>query len=122
MEKQRIIKFRIWDGSKFYGAVTLHDIIHGYPLTDTSCFSDNLIFQQSAGLKDENGKEIYEGDIISFTQCLFNIRVENYPTKIKKVEWLEAEGKWNVYETTAGEINVKVIGNIFENPELLVSK
>ena len=38
-------------------------------------------------------------------------------TKRKIVKW--KYDKWGVYETNAGESDVKVIGNIFENPDLL---
>ena len=70
---------------------------------------------QYTGLKDKNGKEIYEGDIIKYTQHYFNTPMIKYKTKI--VEW--KYDKWGVYETNAGESDIEVIGNIYENPELL---
>ncbi|MEK6882723.1 MAG: hypothetical protein AABY22_24080 [Nanoarchaeota archaeon] len=42
----RIIKFRVWDGKKFYNSITLFDLLDGYPLDDCTCFSKDLIFQE----------------------------------------------------------------------------
>jgi len=60
------------------------------------------------GLKDRNGKEIYEGDVI----C--NMR---YSPQEQIVKWGEGkyEGIWNYKEA-------EVIGNIYENPELIKNK
>jgi uncharacterized phage protein (TIGR01671 family) len=70
---------------------------------------------QYTGLNDMNGLKIFEMDIIEYTQHHFN--TDMVETKRKLVKW--KYDKWGVYETNAGESDVKVIGNIFENPELL---
>ena len=70
---------------------------------------------QFTGLLDADGIEIFEGDIISYTQHHFN--TEMVKTKVKAVEFIY--DRWNVYSTAAGESNVKRIGNIHQNPELL---
>jgi len=84
----------------------------------------NLILMQFTGLKDKNGKEIYEGDII---QCLYScLPTEKKHTKeIMVVEWDKENCRFNWFLSysegkLSGAIkNIEVIGNIYENPELL---
>ncbi|EGO8127897.1 hypothetical protein FAD94_003024 [Enterococcus faecalis] len=82
------------------------------------------VLMQSTGVKDNNGVEIFEGDIVS---------VRNHPfQKTESSVGIEIDGdykvSWNEYDLTwcAGNLllaiikpYVTVIGNIYENPELL---
>lgn len=130
----KIIKFRCWDNKDkkmlyFDNYNELADIFNhleaGFP----------GILMQFTGLKDKNGKEIYEGDIIQ-CKCEIVYIMTNKPTGKMSIEnyevkWEESRGRW-------GRINEKkefesldglekesltrwyeVIGNIYENPELL---
>lgn len=86
-------------------------------LIDEYMYSPNQTLNQFTGLQDKNGVDIYESDIIQYTQHLFCTKEEDFPTKTKVVKWLG--DRWNVYETNAGESDIEIIGNIYENPELL---
>ena len=74
----------------------------------------NLELMQFTGLKDKNGKEIYEGDIV---------KSGNYESGIYQVEY-EDSGFSPFAETYFGDQLIQnelceIIGNIYENPELL---
>ncbi|PTF03750.1 hypothetical protein BUY45_07110 [Staphylococcus devriesei] len=76
--------------------------------------TENVVIMISTGLKDKNGTEIYEGDI-----------VKNIYDEIYVVKWFDADfhleekynGGFDYLELYSGD-NKKVIGNIYENPEL----
>ena len=74
---------------------------------------------QFTGLKDLNGKEIYEGDII--TSKLYPFQ-DNYCHDIYFDE-AEFRVRWTMFRLSEvfehPNHNVEVIGNIYENPELL---
>ena len=74
---------------------------------------------QYTGLKDKKGKEIYEGDIISFVDGLKKVNGEWIDNKhIYKVEYSGAAFR-GVLGLSESLDAVEVIGNIYDNPELL---
>lgn len=78
---------------------------------------DGVILMQFTGLEDKNGREIYEGDILDFDEREWGGRFE------PEVIWMEnIIGDWN-YSGSLSDVKEwrSVIGNIYENPELLKS-
>jgi len=113
----REIKFRAWDKEFNHWNKCAPVIL---PLHTDSSFTlkpatEDLILMQFTGLKDKNGKEIYEGDIVK--------RREVYIVVFDFCAWMlqrigePARFYLNRHPTTEWE----VIGNIYENPELLGS-
>lgn len=80
---------------------------------------------QSTGLFDKNGKEIFEGDIITNGPDVMCMKRHNtlgfYVEKKGKVEFIADCAILEEFEEDAKEIadSLEIIGNIYENPELL---
>ena len=80
---------------------------------------DNVIIMQSTGLKDKNGKEVFVGDIIKCTRgCLHEVYIEKEygGTYFGGMPAVYLKGLREGYAWTEHE---EIIGNIYENPELL---
>ena len=119
----RPIKFRVWDkqSEQMFNVYSIEFRKNGlYVNLDTPSkanglreswlFGDRFELMQFTGLHDKNGKEIYEGDILNF----------DYPMEV-----IWAMGSWAVKAEKGDSLlygytnEGEVIGNIYENPELL---
>ena len=98
--------------------------------------NEDIVIMQCTGLKDTQGKRIFEGDI--FTSGEYPFTDEGKPNYVGEVVWIDefanfqyylhcvnpskrgiSEGINNLLENILCLNDVKIIGNIFENPDLL---
>lgn len=86
---------------------------------------DDIVLMQSTGLKDKNGKEVFEGDIITNGIEIADIKNHQtlgFYTALDDREYFLSSGiSVEDFEEYADEFSqiAKIIGNIYENPELL---
>ena len=80
---------------------------------------EHVVLMQYTGLKDKNGKEIYEGDVVK--SFLFN-RVCTIVYEYNAFVVKDLYGSYTRDSHYVRGNTVEVIGNIYENPELLEQK
>jgi uncharacterized phage protein (TIGR01671 family) len=117
------IKFRAWD--KVNKIMTYNSInainFDGEILLNDGKFHDinktDYILMQYTNLKDKNGKEIYEGDIV-FSES-------NQYYKQDEIVWDCYDMGWDIGKKDCWKLRspmsskTEIIGNIYENPELM---
>jgi hypothetical protein len=119
--KTREIKFRAWDKKEKKWTDLVLITLEGKTIIDSfgGGFDDleDIELQQYTGIKDINGKEIYEGDIIQDWQKSGNRKCRSGHPYM--VEYLISRNKSGFNIGTGETNNKEIIGNIYENPELL---
>lgn len=123
----REIKFRAWDKAlKSWTNYSIDDDLLMFYDKHAECWEtdqegERFILCQYTGLKNFNGKEIYEGDIVRAVGFSDWIGVAKYFDKNPAFvfEAIDKNYRGSRYSMTQFERYVKILGNIYENPELL---
>ena len=125
----RELKFRAWVNDHWVDWIPTCKTLGAYNanIIDTDGYTfeeDNpFIVEQYTGLKDKNGKEIYEGDIVDYAgECTCVIQYEDEGARFIH---RDISDDFPFGSNGLGEYNgnlFEVIGNIHENPELLEGK
>lgn len=132
----RDVKFRAW-GIKSKVMVDVAELlwtVGGLRAHGAGCYieggyrdgdeveDNNIILMQYTGLKDKNGKEIYEGDIVYYETAAEDDAAQGYGPQAL-VEWLDKKASFVAMDSGDNLLGIhqhlEVIGNTYENPELL---
>lgn len=129
----REIKFRAWNGKEMFTNWDWLTSEEGMGITLVGWLNNNYQVMQYTGLKDKNDKEIFEGDIIKISYGTVNF--ENKKEIVTDVYFGKAAFRYR-HKDESGSVldfnsvkivrgyeritqDVEIIGNIYENPELL---
>lgn len=125
-------KFRAWDkhGHKMFAndeLIIWNGNVYANDSKKLTCNNlkgwsiDEEYLMQSTGLFDENGVEIFEGDIVLVLDSLYTVF---YDSERGSHRLKPHDDRWNVdyMSNFSHGGNFEIIGNIYENPELLEGK
>lgn len=119
---QREIKVKFWNGKKMSASYELLDLLYeGVPseiadieggLNTNPKFLEKIVTLEFTGLKDNNGKEIWESDLVKYKDRTWMVKYyqNGFYLFEKDSACADFDSWWNETE---------VIGNIYENKELL---
>lgn len=133
----RELKFRVWDGKNMYmlagidwegyesnriESMRLSPLKAGEELIPTEVEPNEMEILQFTGLQDKNGIDIYEGDILRYVPGYFESEGGQIENTIDTVIFDTSGFCWNSDELWEMNDYVEIIGNQFQNPELLIQE
>lgn len=115
------IKFRAWNSKSKTMYYDVHIDCYGHANKDGSfiTYCEEDVVTQFTGLKDKNGKDIYESDIVKINNSQYTVQWSDF-----KYGWINHKNAdymdYAHYDINFGDkrFDIEVIGNIFETPEL----
>jgi len=125
----REIKFRAWDGLRMTTSGIMFSTTGGVVFT-----AGGMPLMQSTGLKDKNGKEIYEGDIVRYVDATSDAGLLGGEPTIGQINWIPERCAFHPQEMEENHKGghyiaywdflewIEVIGNTWESPSLLENK
>lgn len=125
MKNNRVIKFRFWNSFNRimnYPSIEYKDHLSKFFIEHDLALGgeNNPILMQFCGLHDKNGKEIFEGDIVLYVG-------ENYSSNTPQIIVNRIGYEFSCEDSIDKELGdlygftLEIIGNIYENPELLTT-
>ena len=124
----REIEFRAWLKSRstlckvlsiHFDKITTISVKDGQGKTWFELGNENAVLMQYTGLKDKNNKEIYEGDIVKWWGYEVQFGRQLRPERIIYINDYIKDTYKILCITENTRQTVEIIGNIYENPELL---
>jgi len=121
----REIKFRAWDKEekRFWIPEGSQPCSIEGAILDFSGGDGFLEWSQYTGLKDKNGKEIFEGDVVRAIGVFYVVEWNKKSLGFQFRPISKGREKMEIINLFEGDpVKLEIIGNIYENPELLAEK
>ena len=122
-------KFRAWDihGQKMFAndeLIIWNGNVYANDSKKLTCYNlkgwsiDDEYLMQSTGLFDRNGKEIFEGDIVQFSDSLYTVF---YDIKEGSYRLKPHDDRWVIdyMSNFSSDESFEIVGNVYENKEQL---